>query len=229
MPVAFDAVTGAVADSSSSLSFSHTCSGDERVLYVAAAMQNINTDVSALTYGGVSLTIVERREGGIGTFDGAVEIWRLIAPATGANTVSVTFDAVDGIKAMAISWTGADQTTPNGSFTSNVGNSTTPSVDISSATDEIVFDYTTLTEESGTGPTFTVGAGQTERVNHSENAYARSGGSTEAGATTVTMSWTSSTSDNWVAAGLSVKPAAAAAGAEGGGPRTFAAFVPGFP
>ena len=207
MQPVFDAVTGVVGDNVSSLSFSHTCSGGYRVLYVAVAVQNINTDVTALTYAGTGLTLVGRIEGGLGTFDGAVEIWRLIAPETGANTVAVTLDASDGATAMAISWTGVHQTTPNGSFTSNTGNSTAITVDISSATDEIVFDYARQVNEGGVSPTFTVGAGQTERVNHSENNYARSGGSTEAGAGTVTMSWSSSISENWVIAGVSVKPA----------------------
>ncbi|NOR21375.1 MAG: hypothetical protein GQ476_01560 [Candidatus Aminicenantes bacterium] len=95
--------------------------------------------------------------------DARVEIWRLIAPDTGTYDVVVTFSAdllQEGF-AGVVTFTGVHQTTPLPTFASAAGDGITATVDVSSATGELVFEV--LAAEYSTSAT--VGAGQTERWN----------------------------------------------------------------
>ena len=112
----------------------------------------------------------------------------------------------DEYNAVVIVYNGVDQTTPTGTATTNNGSSTTPTVDVSSASGELVVDVVTFGGGSGT-----VHASQTQRW---LQATATGGGaSEEAGGATVTMSWTQNSAD-WTIAAVPLKPAAAG----GGGP-----------
>lgn len=203
MPLAFDAAASTFGDGVSSLSWSHTCSGSERLLTVGVSMTaGPMPTVDSVTYNGVALTRIGTATNGGGW--AKVELWRLIAPATGAHTVAVTLSGAGDLAAGAISFTGAHQTTPAGTFASAQGTSATPSVNVSGAAGDIVIDC--LMVDQGTAPT--VDASQVQRWTH--NWAANGSGSTEAGAATVTMSW-SSTNADWLIGGVAVKPAAAVA------------------
>lgn len=68
-----------------------------------------------------------------GNTDNGVEIWRLINPSTGANTVSVTYTGeVDGSFGAAVSFTGVDQTTPEDA-TAGVGETTPAGASVSAS------------------------------------------------------------------------------------------------
>ena len=99
-----------------------------------------------------------------------------------------------------MTFTGVDQGVPLGAFAGANGNSGTASVNVSSASGELVFDtvdhYNSLT----------VGANQTQRWK-TGSASTYSGGSTEPGAATVTMSWTAG-SNTWAIGAVPIKPAA---------------------
>lgn len=210
MAVAYDAASSSSGVSVATLTWSHTCSGSDRVLYALLEFDATAVTVSSVTYNGAALTSVGR-VAGAGSFGGVVEIWRRIAPSTGANNIVANFSANTDIVGGGHSFTGADQTTPNGTFTSATGTSTAPSVSITSASDEIVIDGVLHTHSTGGTPTLSVGAGQTQRWNATPSVWIVGGGSTEAGAGSVTMSWTASPSDPWAIAGVSVKPAAGGA------------------
>jgi len=125
----------------------------------------------------------------------------MAGPDTGsAYTVAVTLASDAYLHAQAISATGVDQTTPFGTPNTATGSSSGPAtVDISAATDDLVVDgYSGYPEP-------TVGAGQTSRVKDQITSDIWYGSSTEAGATTVTMSWTLSYSDAWTIGGVAFK------------------------
>ena len=210
MPIAIDATstqTGGEA-AFTTLSWSHTTSGDDRILYVEVAFGPTTAEtVSSITYNSVALTEVISENGGD---NNRISIWRLIAPATGANTVLVTMSAstLRGCAA-AISLTGVDQTTPDDTASAGTATDTTPTINITnSATDDLVLGFLNFRNETAA----TVGAGQTTRVTQtgnptSQNLYC----SSEPGAAgTITISW-SGASNLWKIAAFSVNPVAVVA------------------
>jgi hypothetical protein len=84
----FDATSlGTFASTVTSLTWNHTCAGSDRLLFVAVSSLAASSPVSGITYNGVALTkIAERTSAGGAT----VELWYLIAPATGTHAVVVS-------------------------------------------------------------------------------------------------------------------------------------------
>ena len=104
----------------------------------------------------------------------------------------------------AMTFTGVNQATPLGTFASGTGDATSGSVDVTSAANELVF--ATMVLESSTDRDLVEGAGQTEWWDLFQTPATNGGGSTEAGAATVAMSWSWSGADKWVIGGISIKP-----------------------
>lgn len=89
-----------------------TTSGTNRLLVLTADIwQDVGGTgtITSATYNGTALTKAGNvRSGGM-----AAELWYLVNPASGANTMSVTVTgATDAIKLAASTWTGIDQTAP---------------------------------------------------------------------------------------------------------------------
>ena len=88
----------------STYSFSHNQNtGSDGYLFVVIACPA--TTVSSVTYNGVGMTLVQRRATGYST---DWTVWRLAAPATGANTVLVTMAGsnFNGVSTFVVSFTG---------------------------------------------------------------------------------------------------------------------------
>lgn len=201
--------TSAGAGGSSPLTWSHTCSGSERALYVAVIV-GAGTDgsyaISGVTYNGVALTFLGRRHSNDATF-GYVELWRLVNPASGTNTVSVSFTGTlagsDVIIGGSVSFNNVDQTTPDENFTSAAGESTAPSVNVTSRTGDRVLDAVC----TGTGVT---SSGQTLKWSLNQNSSSAAGNgaqSTAAGGASIAMSYVVG-SDYWAIVGVSVRGSA---------------------
>lgn len=191
--------TGAV-----SMTVSHSTSGADRLMLVGITLHNESGEtVTSVTYNGSALSPVGSAQQGT---ESRVEIWSLVAPDTGAHDVVVTFSAQLSRNASIgiATFTGVDQSTPLGSFASANGNSAGPAtVNVSSATNELVFDTVACQQCSS----LSVGAGQTQRWNLSvERGNHRAAGSTEAGASSVTMSWTMGASRPWAIGAVPIKP-----------------------
>lgn len=215
--VSVDNVTTAQIPSTSPnpFSFSHTTSGSDRLLLVSVASQPNDDDgiievITAVTYGGQPLTLVGARAQ---TDNARVEIWQLVNPPSGPNTVSITFnDAFDdpvneeGASAGAVSFSGVHQGTPLGTFASAAASGITPmTVNVSSAAGELVFD--TVARK---GAAVTVDPSQTEQWKLCTDGGCSNvggGASTKAGAASVTMSWTAA-NDRWAIGAVPIKPAA---------------------
>lgn len=169
---------------------------------------NMDETVTSITYNGMDLSLV----GAVSQQnDSRVEIWSLVAPDVGTHDVVITFSAPLESSATAgvMTFTGVDQTTPLGTFASAKNRSAGPAtVDVSSASNELVFD-TVACEACGS---LTAGGGQTEYWNEvAENGAIRGAGSTEPGASTVTMSWTLGASNDWAIGAVPIKPSGGSA------------------
>lgn len=77
MAIAFDAA------SNGSTSWSHTCSGADRYLFVYTTTNSAG-GVSGVTYNGVAMTKLASRSGDF------MNLWGLASPSSGTNTISIT-------------------------------------------------------------------------------------------------------------------------------------------
>ncbi len=203
MAVAVDSTSTGVGAGVSSVTFSHTVtSTGNRLMLVGVAMDaNAGPAVSSVTYSGQSLTLVGSRVGGSAPV--RIEIWQLVNPTSGTADVVVTLSSnADGVSVGATTFTGVDQTTPLGTFASAIGTSNTPSVNVSSALGELVYDVV-AGKNSGT---LAAGSGQTGLWDVNASGQSRGAASTEAGAASVTMSWNKGSALEWAIGGVSVKP-----------------------
>jgi hypothetical protein len=203
--VAYDNAVGANSNDSpvTTLSWNHTVTGSNLV-----GLVGVDGDIAAtsgVTWNGAAMTLIG---GPVASGNGRVSVYSIVNPSSGP--VTVTMASSTTIVAGSISFTGADQTTPTGTFASATPSGTTSSLNVTSAVGEMVFN---IVQYANTGILTATGASQTARWTH--NANPESGGeSTTPGAATVTVSWsTTGVSDNWIIAGVSVKAAAGGCGA----------------
>ncbi len=205
--VAFDAASFAQSPSTSVLTWTHTPVGTPSLAVVGVMLADTGATVSTVTYGGQLMTLIRSDNW---TSLAKTWLYRLASPPAGAQTVTVTLSAADDKVAGAITVTGSDTSTPISNHAGATGNSATPSVTVTSASGELVVDTVTLFE----GGTWTPGAGQTERWDRQQTPVSGAG-STEAGAASVTMSWTNTRADRWAISAASIKAAGAAAATSG--------------
>lgn len=156
---------------------------------------------TGITYKGSAMT----RFNGADSADGVrVQMWEIATGAVvGAGDIIVSGHGNDANYAV-FCLAGVDQTTSVENWNSATGESDTPSVVITSATDDMVIDVVAMTEE---GTSLTPGAGQTEIADVSVEE--RMGVSREAGGASITMSWTAPDATVWIIGGASFKAAAA--------------------
>lgn len=106
MAIAYDNSTDGGQAYNSTLTFAHTCSGANRILFVLASSQSGST-ITGVTYNGIDMSLVTTAYDEAGY---AVNyLYYLVAPATGANNVVVSGNT-QYKWAIAASYTGASQT-----------------------------------------------------------------------------------------------------------------------
>lgn len=202
VPLALDTASTGTAATNNTISYTHTITPGivNRLLLVGITeWTGTYKTVTSLTYAGQALTKIGSVTPGTAPTS---EIWYLLNPPTGANTVSVTFSGTVDAVAGSTSWKGVNQTTPLGTYTSASGNSISPSVTVSSATGEIVVDAL------ATGPVTTtdiVSSGQVQLYN-TYGGNNRGTGSQEAGSASTSMSWTQNISERWAISAVPIKP-----------------------
>ena len=199
MAVNVDASSSGSTADQASVTVSHTTAGANRLMLVGITMNPSGESVSSVTYNGVNLTHVGTQEDGAAL--ARVEIWSLVAPDTGTHDVVVNFTDLGhkGASVGVMTFTGVDQTTALGAFSGNSGLSASASTTVASATDDLVFGVVAV--EKGTA--VTPGAGQTEYWDIDVNAN-NGAGTIEAGAASVTTSWTNDLK-KWSAAAVSIQ------------------------
>jgi len=198
MAIAFDLASFAISGTGTSLTWDHQATGDNRIVLVHVGMENnAGQTVSSVTYGGTALALVGSKSSGSLV---RTESWRLVAPATGVQSIVVTFSASVTADAYAVTYTGVSQGSPLGTYASAAGVSATISVAATSGSGQLVVDAEIW---NGTDAG-SAGAGQTERT---INGFGNSNGAMteEAGAASVTMSRTIS-SAAWAIGAMSLLP-----------------------
>jgi len=85
MAIAFDATTDGGNTTATSLTYSHTCTGSNRILFVSVIGAIGSDNVTGATYAGAAMTLVDKQASARSTY-----LFYLIAPATGANNVVVS-------------------------------------------------------------------------------------------------------------------------------------------
>jgi len=217
MAVAFESIT-INTDSSgrSSASFSHTNTSGDTLAIITHNQENFGSLVTctAASYNSVALTerVAGTRE--VGPLDFAAKIWTLDGPATGANTVSVTYDGTgvnDAI--MVLSFTGANNGVGSTTGTAN-GDSANPSVTFGTdnSTGLIISGAMLLGND---GIPWTPGTGVTERADNATGGsnvtdHAFTAGDKAATGGSDTIDFTGSTSDDWLITAIELNAAAVA-------------------
>ena len=166
--------------------------------------------ISGVTWDGVAMTLVGTQISGVESR--VATIWRIINPPTGASNIVMTLSAGSSGYGGVTSYNNCHQTTPVRASGGATGTASPATVTVSSAANDLVVDAVQY-EGSGTPPA--VGAGQTSRWTGDQGGWFGAG-STEAGAASVTMSWTLTTPTDWAIFAASLQPAAAASGGDQG-------------
>lgn len=154
MAVAYDNSTASGANTSS-LSFSHTCTGSDLVLVFMIKVYSTSDLVTAATYNSVGATLVSKRQNGNNRWS---YMYILANPATGSNTVNVTLSSTQLVGCSVHSYTGAETTgIPDSQNSTTVA---TTNVDIATTT---VADNSWLVGMYAGQRTYTPGSGTTQR------------------------------------------------------------------
>jgi hypothetical protein len=207
MSIAFDAASGGGSGGAGAISntHAHTCTGSQLYLVVATTNSG-NFAVSTVTYNGVTMQFLGSLSGGTAV---STELWGLVNPATGAHNVVVTFASSCRHAVTSCSYTGVDPTTPTGTVGSGTASSGSPLATVSSAVGEVVVDAAGY--KGANTITATVDASQTQRIQQLGAVGAATNevnlcASDKAGAASITMKWTLSGGDRWVALAVPLKP-----------------------
>lgn len=197
MAIAFDTFSTASAGLiGTTLSWTHTPVGTPTLALLNITFLNASATVAGATYGGLAMTAVSGpvRNGLVTAY-----IYKLESPPAGAQTVNFVLDGFGfSRKGGLTTYTGTAPSSALGTAATANGSSTAPSVAVTSASGELVHDC--LAWASNTA---TVGAGQTERYNVPPDTIGIAS-STEAGAVSVTMSWTLGASGSWAIIGVPI-------------------------
>ncbi|MFQ5908655.1 MAG: DUF2341 domain-containing protein [Thermoplasmata archaeon] len=200
--IVFDAVSSA-SSTTSPLTFPHAIgSGSNRLLVVGIGIEGPtigSTQVTAVTYNGVSLTQAINNTVGSG-FEANAELWYMLEsdlPLAGTYTVSITVPSADAVQAGAMSVSDAAQQAPEATASSDDGEAGDDWIEtqITTVTDGAwIFDAVA----SGNAVSgFTPNTGQTERYDVT-GASSAVGGGTESVATAgiQTVNWTTDSGSN---------------------------------
>jgi hypothetical protein len=207
--IAYQTSASGVAGGVTSVSTaSITFAGSDRYAHIGVYSET--QTVTSVTCGAQSATLVES------TANNALWIFGLVAPTAGSTTCTANFGATCTRCAIAVvQYTGVHQTTPRGTAVEAAENEAGPgaTVDATSASGELVVDVA-----SSVGTVWDSDASQTERIDLDDfdSTFRSFGMSEEAGAATVTMSWTGAAAEFTNIIAVPLKPAGGASSEQEG-------------
>ena len=181
MAIAYDASSGGHTATTTNLTWSHTCTGTNRILFVGYRC-SVSGAVSGITYNGVAMTFIAQGGDNSSSYLG---LWYLINPATGSNTVSITLSSafISGISA---SYTGAKQSSqPDSSNTRTASGTTSGNI----STTIVVNNSWTVAISKAASSAITGGVNSTNRAqgDNNEMQFSDSNGDLSAGSKTMNM------------------------------------------
>ncbi|OYV06490.1 MAG: hypothetical protein CFE26_06030, partial [Verrucomicrobiales bacterium VVV1] len=162
--IAVDAFSTNRGSGLNSIAVTHvTGTGANRLMLVGISKEDdvgaSTYSATSVTYGTQSLTKVIERNSAV---ESECEIWMLVNPASGSDTLTVNFTGAESIDSAVVgvaTFSGVDQASPIRTNGSNIGASGTASVTLASAANDLVFDVLALDDARSA----TVTAGQTSR------------------------------------------------------------------
>jgi hypothetical protein len=184
------AISGSVGPTDESASWTHAPIGIPTFITVGFHDQLTGMTADSVTYGGETCTLAATAQQNNVT----AEVWYLENPPSGNQTVIINWTGTpaQSVRGGSIAYTGGGVP---GATNTDTGTGTAPSTVVASAVNAIVVDAMT-NAAANQSP----GAGQTQRY----TIVGTREGSTEAGASSVTMSWTITSSQDFAQAVLSI-------------------------
>lgn len=184
MAVTYDSSANGNANSTT-LSFNHTCAANA-TLYVGV-MTNDPTTVSGVTYNSVAMT-AQGTPFNDGGNNFKLSVFKLLNPASGTNSVSVTISSSGTFRAVSVSYTGSDTLSQPNAASTNTANTTTISTTTTSTVDNCLQIGFGISDSTGQ----TAGANTTQRNTNASNGqtigvYEKNAVTTPAGASTITF------------------------------------------
>ena len=129
MAIIIDSTSSGTGSGSASFTHTITTSGSDRALYIGASGY-VGADgsgsIDSATYDGNAMTKLD----GFLYGNRYIAAFRILAPSTGANTVAIAATSMGEISSAGISYTGVDQSTPEGTLANNSGTTDTDSTNI---------------------------------------------------------------------------------------------------
>ena len=176
-----------------STTWSHTVNaGTNLLLIVACSTDHWSDCPSSVTYNSVSMTsIVCEANNSYGT----TSVWRLVAPATGSNTVQVNYSSTEYFGCGAVSFECVDQSTPVSGLSSTHTSGTSATRDITTSSGDMVFGHVGINGNKTSSLAVTVGTENWELDDFGGGSSCTGGGATNVAtgaSTTVTWTWTGS-------------------------------------
>lgn len=172
--VTLDSVSQGTAENAPSFSWQHTVgTGPNRLLLVSCAIRNLALPTVTMTYGGTALTLVLSTANT--TVGAAVrtDTYRLLNPASGTNTITVTLSVKADAVCGASSYYNVNQTTPLGTAVGaiNAVVSNAPTVNVATAVNGGLV-YGALAVRGTTGTSIPTGSVPLSTCNPSETGSA---------------------------------------------------------
>ncbi len=158
MAINFDATGGGSYNAGTSYTFSHTCSGDNRILFVSV-MGGTSDTITGVSYNSNSLTLIDKQQ--VGTYWSY--LFYLIAPSTGANNVVISSSSSINIFGSSASYTGVKQTSTIEDFDKSGATSATSISITSASTTNGAWMISQISPSSNPG-NLSAGSGTTARV-----------------------------------------------------------------
>ena len=201
--VTYDTSTSAATGTSTltAISWSHTVADQSNRMLIVGVVTG-NTTVSSVSYGTQTMTQVRTDINGTSVRS---TLFYLVNPDVGTNTITVVTAAVTNIAGTSVSYYGVDPTVGSDGGSNAAATTTYTGAVVSSAASEVVIDIVGI---SSTTAVWSPGANQsaiygTTGVDSNANSANMS---TEAGAASVTMSWTADASVNWASSAVALQP-----------------------
>lgn len=207
MPVSLGSVVTGTSSGGTSVTLSYPVAAGLTLLVVQVTLrgsESISSVVRTHPTGGTNetFTLKSSKAFGSGSGDPRVELWYFLSPTPGTSNIVVTSSGASFIQAAAMQFFNVDQSAPFGAVVDASGTGGTPSVTVAGEIGDLALDLIGV----ATG-TITPDSSQTSQWNASSDASWRGGGSTEAGAASVPMSWTLGGSNKWALLGVAIKRA----------------------
>lgn len=181
--IAYDATASGNTPLSTTLTFSHTCTGSDRILFVGIDTAGGPDVVTSVTYNGVALTRINTQQTA-GTGNRRSYLYYLPAPTTGTNNIVITVSSSITIRGTSASYINALQSGIPDSSTTNSGS---PVSSITTSSTTVADNSWVVSVITNTQGVPTAGAGLTIRSTETSTGIGDSNGpKTPAGSYSIT-------------------------------------------